>query len=218
MIRLFAHRGFIQGNILQNSIASLYEAKKNGFKAIEFDIWFLEGKLFLKHDMPCERELKTLPKFRDYFPFGNELDYWLDFKNLDEKNVDEAMKLVKKDLDEAKINLDQVYFAPFITNYEIAEKVWAKIREVFGEKVNLVAFCRELKDEESVKVLRDSVTKSKVKYLSIFHQLLYETFIKDFKDVEIFAWTVNDLERLKELEKIGVRNFATDKIIPSWIQ
>ena len=41
MIRLFAHRGFAKGNILQNSIASLNHAHKNGFKAIEFDIWFL---------------------------------------------------------------------------------------------------------------------------------------------------------------------------------
>ena len=215
MIRLFAHRGFACGNILQNSIASLNEAKKNGFCNIEFDIWFLQGKLFLKHDLPKESELENLAKFRDYFIFKNEFCYWLDFKNLDEKNALEALHLVKKDLDEALINLDQIYFAPFITDYEIAGKVFAKIREVFGQKVNLVAVCEKIKSEEDVKILRDFLTQNKVWGLSIFHQLLDEEFIKDFSDVEIFAWTVNDLARLKELEKIGVSNFATDKITPS---
>lgn len=217
MTRLFAHRGFIEGHILQNSVASLHAAKRNGFKAIEFDIWFLEGKLFLKHDLPCEIEFKNLPKLREYFPFGNELDYWLDFKNLDERNVVDVLNLVKKEIEEAKINLDQIYFAPCIMDYEIAKKVFMKIREIFGEKVNLMAFYRQLTNEKDVKVLRDFMTHSKVKYLSIMHQLLDERFVEDFKDVEIFAWTVNDLERLKELEKIGVRNFATDKILPSWI-
>ena len=58
MIRLFAHRGFAKGNILQNSIASLNHAHKSGFKAIEFDIWFLEEKLFLSHDRPKKNAFK----------------------------------------------------------------------------------------------------------------------------------------------------------------
>ena len=129
MTRLFSHRGFVQGNILQNSVASLYEARKNGFKAIEFDIWFLEGKLFLKHDLPCEMELKNLPRFCDYFPFGNDLDYWLDFKNLDERNVADALNLVKKEIGEAMINMDQIYFAPCITDYKTAEEIFVKLKK-----------------------------------------------------------------------------------------
>ena len=121
-------------------------------------------------------------------------------------------------LEMSLINLDEVYFAPFITDYKITGKIFAKIKEVFGEKVNLMAFCKQLGSGEDVKVLRDFLTQNKVKYLSIFHQLLDEKFVADFKDVEIFAWTVNDFARLKELEKIGVRNFATDKIVPELVQ
>lgn len=57
MIKIFAHRGFAQNNIKQNSIASLKNAFKNGFKAIEFDIWWLENQLFLSHDKPSKTSL-----------------------------------------------------------------------------------------------------------------------------------------------------------------
>ena len=51
MIKLFAHRGFVLENAQQNSIESLKEAVKENFKAIEFDIWFLNGNLVLKKDI-----------------------------------------------------------------------------------------------------------------------------------------------------------------------
>ena len=85
MVKLFAHRGFVTENISQNSIASLKQAYDFNFRAVEFDIWFLDEKLVLKHDQPLEKEINNLPKFRDYFSFKNELTYWMDFKNLDEK-------------------------------------------------------------------------------------------------------------------------------------
>ena len=47
MIKIFAHRGFIQNNIKQNTIASLKNAVKNNFNAVEFDIWFIDGELYL---------------------------------------------------------------------------------------------------------------------------------------------------------------------------
>ena len=214
MTRLFAHRGFASKNIPQNSIASLKRAHEFGFRAVEFDVWFLQKKLILKHDHPTEKEINILPNFRDYFFFGNEFNYWIDFKNLDEKNSENLLKAVKKILDEAAINLDQIYLAPFVTDYKIAEKIFTKIRKIFGEKINLIAVCEELKTAADVEILRKFLTKNKIKFLSIFHKIIDQKFIKKFSDIEIFAWTVNDLERLKELENLGVRNFATDKIIP----
>jgi glycerophosphoryl diester phosphodiesterase len=214
MIKLFAHRGFVTGNISQNSIASLKQAYDFGFRAIEFDIWFVKEKLVLKHDAPKDEEIESLPNFGDYFCFKNEMIYWMDFKNLDEKNSDKALRLVKKELDKALINMDKVYFAPFILDYQNAKKVFLKIREIFGEKANLVAVCEELENKKDEQNLRDFLTENKIKFLSIFYKIIDKNFIEKFSDIEIFAWTVNDLNSLKELEKIGVRNFATDKITP----
>jgi glycerophosphoryl diester phosphodiesterase len=213
MIRLFAHRGFAKGNILQNSIASLNHAHKSGFKAIEFDIWFLEENLFLSHDQPKKNALKTLPFLSDYFAYKNDFFYWMDFKNLDEKNADQALKIVKDEIKKLGIKLDKIYFAPFITDYKVAKKVFEKIRKIFGNKVQIVAVCEELKTASDIKNLRDFLTKNKIKFLSIFHELVDKTFVKIFPEIEIFAWTVNDLKRVKELENLGIKNFATDSII-----
>jgi len=192
MVKLFAHRGFVKAGIAQNSIASLKQAHKSGFKAVEFDIWFLEGKLFLKHDHPKKNELKILPNLSDYFSYKNEFCYWLDFKNLDEKNAGAALKIVKKEIDEVSLDMDKIYFAPFITDYKIAKKVFEKILKIFGNKVQIVAVCEELKTAQDIKNLHDFLTKNKIKFLSIFHELIDKTFIKIFPKIEIFAWTVND--------------------------
>ena len=215
MVKLFAHRGFVAENILQNSIASLKNAQKFGFDAVEFDIWFLNSRLVLKHDEPKAEEVNTLPVFRDYFCFGNEMEYWLDFKNLDEKNCDAALLAVKKNLEEAAINLEQIYFAPFVTNYKNAEIFFSRIRKIFGTKSKLMAVCEELKTDADVKILRDFLTQNDVRYLSILHKLIDENFVKIFSDIKIFAWTVNDQQRLQELENLGITNFATDKITPN---
>lgn len=214
MVKLFAHRGFHSTDIPQNSIASLNEAHKNHFHGIEFDIWFLNGKLVLKHDEPLKEEINNLSTLRDYFFFKNEFFYWMDFKNLDEKNSEIALRLVKKEVDEAAINLNQIYFAPFIIDYKIAEKIFKKIRNIFGENVNLVAVCDKLESAEKIKILQNFLTKNNVKFLSIFYQLIDENFVKIFSKTEIFAWTVNDLARIKNLKNLGVKNFATDKISP----
>ena len=214
MIKLFAHRGFAIKKSDQNTIASLKNAILANFKAIEFDIWFFEEKLVLKHDKPEINELNNLPLLKDYFIYGNDLDYWLDFKNLDEENVNLALSLVKKEIDLAKINLEKIYFAPFITDYEKSIKIFSAIRNLFGEKANLVAVCEELENSEDIKKLQEFLNNNKVKFLSIFHELLDQNFVKKLDKIEFFAWTVNDLARISELNKLGVRNFATDNITP----
>lgn len=215
MTRLFAHRGFAKSKNLQNTITSLKQAKENAFKAIEFDIWFLEGELFLKHDLPEKTELRELPNFRNYLIFQNELTYWLDFKNLDKFNARKALSLVKNEINQAKIDLHQIYFAPFITDYFLAGEIFSIIRDVFGEESQLVAVCEKFDDLQKINDLRQFLTKNKIKFLSIFHELLNQSFVEKFSDIEVFAWTVNDISRLKELQNLGVKNFATDKILPA---
>ena len=138
----------------------------------------------------------------------------MDFKNLDAENSATVLNLVKNEIEAADIRLDQIYFAPFITDFKKAEKIFAVIRNFFGAKAKIVAVCDKLNDEKEAENLHQFLTRNNVKFLSIFHKLLNQNFVQTFSNIEIFAWTVNDLERLKELEAIGVKNIATDKITP----
>ncbi len=78
------------------------------------------------------------------------------------------------------------------------------------DKVNYVAVCE---DAKNFGALYDFMKKNNIKFLSIFHELINKNFIKKFKGIEIFAWTVNDENRLRDLQTLGVEHFATDRII-----
>lgn len=140
------------------------------------------------------------------------MQYWLDFKNLNEENADLALKLTKKAIEENSISQSQIYFVPFITNYQLAENIFKKIRDIFGEEVNIVAVCEKLENAKEIEKLYEFLAKNNVKFLSILHIFLNENFIKKISNIGIFAWTIDDLARLKKLEDLGIRNFCTNKI------
>ncbi len=210
MIKLFSHRGLVSQGIKQNSIASLNNAYKSGFRAIEFDIWFLNNKLLLKHDKPKDGEI--LPEFKEFLLYKNDLQYWLDFKNLDGSNAKSALLEVKKHLNANQINMEKVYFAPFITDYIAAIEIFNIIRDVFGD-VKIMAVCEKLEHENDLILLSKFLIQNQIKHLSIFHQLLNQRVCDILLGIEIFAWTVNDKNRFEELKKLGIKNFATDIIL-----
>ena len=211
MIELFAHRGFVTKNIPENSIKSLKKAYKLGFRAVEFDIWFFDNKLLLKHDRPKKDDVLTLPNLTDYFSFGNEIKYWMDFKNLNQRNITQALKILKTEIKLAKIDLKQIYFAPFILDHKKALAIFQEIRKVFGANAQVTLVCEKLKTKKDIEKLHDFLTKNKIKFLSIFHKLIDKNLVEILSKIEFFAWTVNDLNRLRELENIGVKNIVTDK-------
>ncbi|MBM3589885.1 MAG: hypothetical protein FJX30_00715 [Alphaproteobacteria bacterium] len=210
MIKIFAHRGFVQNNIKQNSIASLKNAFKNGFKAVEFDIWWQENQLFLSHDKPSKSSLFNLPRFGDYFIYNNQIDYWIDFKNIDENNVREVLRLVKNDLDSNKINLEQVYFAPYITNSELAEKIAREFRNFFGKKINFLGVCDHQSQVLKISELLDIEV---IDYVSIDYKLITKGNLELIDPKKIFAWTVNDIHIYNDLMVMGVDKFATDNLV-----
>ncbi len=74
--------------------------------------------------------------------------------------------------------------------------------------------CDSLEREENLIELKEFISKNQIKHLSIFHKLLTKEIVKEFFDVELFSWTIDDVKRVAELEKLGIQNFATDKITP----
>lgn len=213
-MRLFAHRGFVLESQQENTVASLNQAVEAQFKAIEFDLWFVAQRMVLKHDKPSDEEAPILPDLGDYLAYKNDLVYWLDFKNLNEENATKALMIVKREIEDAEVKLDQIYFAPFITDFVLAEKIYLRIRNIFGSRAKIIAVCENLKNENEARDLKSFLDRNNIKCLSIFHQLIGKNLLQILSGIEIFAWTVNEISRLKELEALGVANFATDKITP----
>lgn len=209
MIKLFAHRGYVENNIKQNSIASLKNAFKNGYKAIEFDVWFLENKLILSHDKPKKTDDFSIVRFKDYLLYQNQIEYWVDFKNLDEINTLKALEILAQDISNAKINMNQFYFAPYITNYELLQKITKKFNNFFTSKPNLVAVCDE---KSQINEAIDLIDLDIVSFLSIKFDLIDENLLSRIDGKKILAWTINDIKIINDLYQMGVDKFATDKI------
>lgn len=210
MTKIFAHRGFVTPTAPENSLAALQSAYENKFFGLEFDVWFLDGELVVAHDRPFEN--KKLAKFVEFLHYKNEISYWIDFKNLNKDNVSAACEVLKRDIKDAEINLEKIYFAPFIEDLSEALPVYEEIRKHF-RSAQIMAVCCEIKKNDLVSY-HNQLRKNHIKFLSIQHDNIDQNFVDVFRDIECFAWTINDLKRIRELEKLGIRYMTSDIITP----
>ena len=213
MIKIFAHRGFVTKQASENSLASLREARQQNFSGIEFDVWFINDSLVINHDMPEKN--KDLPRLHEYFIFKNDFEYWIDFKNLNELNAIEAVKILAKEIEAAQIDIKKVFFAPFIADLNKAIPVYNALQNSFKDP-QIMAVCENLSSEKFI-TYHQNLQKNHIKFLSIQHTIIDKNFTKIFSDITLFAWTVNDLARLRDLQKIGVKNFTSDIITPQML-
>jgi len=213
MIKKFSHRGLIECKIQENTLEAFKNAYKNNFRAFEFDIWYLKNQLVLKHNRP--NNLENLTKLADFLrEFKNKVEYWLDFKNLHIKNCDVVIKRIKAIIDDLKIKPKKLYFAPFITDLKKAKNIYQTIRKYFGENAQIVAVVEKL-NQENYQNFYQELKAANIYCLSIQHQNINSEFKNIFYDIRIFAWTVDDNKDLDFLDKIGVENIATNKLIPT---
>jgi hypothetical protein len=172
-------------------------------------LWFWEGELLLNHDEPSYN--KNQVRLCDYLKYGNDFKYWLDFKNIDLKNVKSAFIEAKNNIKKAGIDMKQIYIAPFVTNYDLSRDFFQIAKEVFGKEIQ---FAGVVEKKENLADLLKFIDEEKISYLSIFHELINEDLIKKLAKVELFVWTVNDINKMKKLEALGIKNFITDIITP----
>ncbi|GDX36051.1 hypothetical protein LBMAG18_05620 [Alphaproteobacteria bacterium] len=213
MLKIFSHRGYLLLNnpkklLQENSIASLKNAVANGFNAIEFDIWHINNQLILSHDLPIS--IEDCPRFSDYLQYQNQLEYWLDFKNLTLKNIDNTLDLIAYDLNFNKIKLNQLYFAPYCTDYSQTKIFCEKFRKYFNEKIKFVAVCDH---QNQINDLEQLIIKEKIEYISIDYKLITKEIVEKFKTSHLMAWTIKDQESFAQITKLKVNYFACD-ILP----
>jgi glycerophosphoryl diester phosphodiesterase len=211
--KMVSHRGLVSKKSQQNKVLAFKNAYDRGLRAIEFDIWYLKTKLVLHHNRP--KNINNLDQIDDLFlSLKNKVEYWIDFKNLNLKNCDLAMTKLKEAINNNKIKLNNLYFAPFITDLCKAKSIYELIKIHFGNRVNIVAVVEELLPENYQKFYKD-LKDLNIKILSIQYQNINQKFINVFLGIKIFAWTVNDQKIADFLTKIGVKNIVSDVLIPN---
>lgn len=212
---IFAHRGLVdeKNNIPENSLASLKNALDAGFMAIEFDIWFVNQQLIISHNEPKNSQL-TLFNFLEYSLLYSKqpLLYWLDFKNVNFSNATTIALQTKNILETLKIPLTNCYFSPFITNYELAEQVYLVWQSILGN------FMAVIEEEKQFLKCQQFITKHTINNLSINHHLLNNQSIMNSlknhcQNINLFAWTVKNLETYLNLQQKQIKNFASDIVL-----
>lgn len=215
MINIYAHRGFTNsGKFTENSINSLKLAYDFKFAGIEFDIWYLNSKLIICHDKPETEKIDSLPQIADFFIYKNNLKYWLDFKNLDLTNIDQILSSLSQIITKEQISYHNLYFVPYVTNYDLLPKIIAKFNEFFSFKANYVVVCDKLNGYEDQFLLKKLIIENNIKYLSIDHNLINKNLVDFLPKLDFFAWTVNDVKIIKKLQNLGIKNFTSDNITP----
>lgn len=207
-MKIFSHRGLRNGQIKENSLKAFKQAYEKNLRAFEVDIWYLENELFLTHDKP--QDLNNLNKLEELFSeFQNEVSYWLDFKNLTEKNCKEVCQKMQKIMQNFGLNSKQLYFAPYINNLENGDKIYPIIKEIFGNEVQILAIIEKI-DAASYQDYYQKFKAAGLYGISIHYSNLNGEFRKFFSDVPIFAWTVNEQKIAQSLEKLGIENLTSD--------
>lgn len=89
--KVFGHRGGNPHNSM-NGIKNYFFAKH---KQIEIDLFYIDGAFYLSHDLDQkikekEKFSETLNNLRILYPKFEKTYFWLDLKNLDEKNAEEV--------------------------------------------------------------------------------------------------------------------------------
>lgn len=206
--KFFAHRGLVSKKIPENTIASLKNAVENNFKAVEVDIWYLNKQLVVSHDRP-KGELLQWEDFLSVY--GNKIEYWCDFKNLNKRNAEAAIAEFARITKKLKIKDQVFYFAPFITDLKSGLVIYQIIRNYY-KSAKILAVKEKLKPEEFEIYYKDLV-KNKIYGLSIHYSNITPKLIKLCKKINIFAWTIKNKEACNQLCKIGIKNLTTDIIL-----
>lgn len=213
---LWSHRGYVNKESEENTVVSLKMAYEKGCRHIEFDIWYLNGEMVLKHNEPTAEELSagSLTKLRDYFAvYGNEMNYWMDFKNLSSENIDEALEFLRVVVNEVGIEYERIYFTPYETNWKRAVVLQRKASAKFAGIKNMLVLDEKSFDKSRVGEYSRVLMENNIRYLSIHHDFVDGEVVESLKGVNLFAWTVNEKAEFERLKKLGVENVCTDRIV-----
>jgi glycerophosphoryl diester phosphodiesterase len=213
--RVWAHRGTHGGfqgqdeplnRAGENTLAAFDASIAHGFTGVELDIHFLGERGFVvKHD----REQPDDLRLEDVFAHcGRKVYYWLDFKNLDNGNVDAVI----------------VAFRQIFAKYPVLDRVLIESGEsrALGKLKDAIPGLRAIywiKRYPPGKGIRTFLRRTReratvawfgFRNVSASYYVSKDRFLRDFGRLGLYVYTVNDAALMAALRAAGVRVLLTD--------
>jgi glycerophosphoryl diester phosphodiesterase len=210
---LWAHRGWSIA-FPENSTEAVMAAESIKFCGVEVDInWVDEKMIYVVHDLPQDyrnKSLTTLFSLLEHVKSTN-ISLWLDFKNINATNAEEAAKHIKKLLSDLKIDQARIVI-------EIQDPgVIAVLREVLSNITISYWVHWPVKTERSflgMMKLKYEIGYYGVSTVSLDYKNIDDEFIENFSHLRMLTWTVNDEKTLKHLLNAGADIILTDTLTP----
>lgn len=206
------HRGYYAiGHRAGNNLHALEAAIEAGVDAIECDFWHSRGRLALRH----ERKLPALPvlfdKWHLRFAFGqlslpallreinHRTDLFLDIKSATPRAADAVLGLYHD-------------LSAMMPRTQVSSQQWKLLDRIAAAGTDMRLFY-SIGDAGGIdSLLRREKIEARARGTSIRHTLLRPDVVSRLHDagLEVYAWTVNDARRARELVSWGVDGIISD--------
>lgn len=196
-----------------NNIPYLETALASGVDAIECDLWHAHGRLVLRH----ERKLPALPVVYDKwymrFRFGElklrevlerirfQADVFLDIKSATPRSAESLLALYRENrglMPRTLVSSKRWKVLDRLARIKSAHRLYYSVGERHGVG----------------SLLRRAEKEPKPDGTSIRHNLLDRAVVGDLhaSGLEVYAWTVNNVNRAEELLEMGVDGLISDDV------
>ncbi|WP_045389638.1 glycerophosphodiester phosphodiesterase family protein [Vibrio rotiferianus] len=211
---VWAHRG-LTTRAEENTIPALNEALKAGAKGIEIDVFYdvAQQRFLVKHD-PEPKEIELTLEWV-FVTFGGSTQYWLDFKNLSQLDLDERNSALDHLVSLADPNISRRQI--------VIESVNEHALSAFTTQGFNTSYWLNLNDDISDWRYFIYAVKTHIKYwlgwfTAVSTDINYYTdrFRIAFSDIPTLLFTVNQPMAIREIEHPNIKVVLTD--IPIYSQ
>ncbi len=183
---IWSHRG-VHNRLQENSLEAFQLAKEQGFKGVEIDVFYDNGKFVVSHDKPYQLVNGEILLLSQVFKqFESELFYWIDLKNINRRNKNEVAS-----------NLNEIF-----NGYEgLQEKVFIEsgnglaLRRLSKKGLNCIYWVQFSRSQpkQFLKLIfiKAVILNSHFKGISSDFRFVDKTFRKQFKNLNWYIFTVD---------------------------
>lgn len=228
-MRIIGHRG-ARGEAPENTLGGFQYIHDLGIRAVEFDVRQLQDQsLIVMHD---DNFIRTTAQNHSLYSCSkedlntfNQAEIWMDWPTFEPTPLLEDALKIMQDFEHLEIEIK------FVNNYQEAEKLIEALEpqlKGFEQSAIITSFDKKIHDvlqQQGSRFKRGLLIEEDVKYQAIddalalgciqigwMNQLASHELIQATLQAELnlSIWTVNDVERAKQLRDLGVHGLITD--------